>query len=144
MLTKSLLTMSLLAPLAVQSATAEAGSMITDKSYWPSEARRTTDISESRPSLAFAYAPSQRLQAATRPTAAGPKWRYQGGPKSGQVVVGNYRYCIQGDDFGAGDCSFSTYQQCQATASGRTAYCGVNLSFSNAAQTERVRSHRHR
>jgi hypothetical protein len=38
----------------------------------------------------------------------------------------DYRYCIQGDEYGAGECSFSTYQQCQATASGLTAYCGTN------------------
>jgi hypothetical protein len=43
----------------------------------------------------------------------------------------NYPYCIQGDDFpgGAGDCSFSSYAQCQATASGRTAYCEPNRYF---------------
>ncbi len=36
-----------------------------------------------------------------------------------EVAAGDYRYCIQGDDFpgGAGDCSFASYQQCQATAS---------------------------
>jgi len=38
------------------------------------------------------------------------------------VVAHDYRYCIQGDEFsGAGDCSFTTLQQCQATASGRMA-----------------------
>ena len=39
MLTKHLLTISLLLPLVAISATAHAGSTITDKSYWPSEAR---------------------------------------------------------------------------------------------------------
>ena len=36
-----------------------------------------------------------------------------------------YLYCLQGDDYagGAGDCIFSTYAQCQASASGRTASC---------------------
>ena len=41
MLTKHLLTISLLLPLVAISATAYAGSTITDKSYWPSEARQS-------------------------------------------------------------------------------------------------------
>ncbi|MDE5456870.1 DUF3551 domain-containing protein [Bradyrhizobium sp. CSA112] len=49
------------------------------------------------------------------------------------VVASEYRYCLQGDDYaGAGDCGFTSYQQCQATASGRTAYCGVNPYLANA------------
>jgi len=36
-------------------------------------------------------------------------------------AASEYRYCLQGDDYaGAGDCGFTSYQQCQATA-GRTA-----------------------
>jgi len=48
----------------------------------------------------------------------------------------NYPYCIQGDDFagGAGECSFSSYAQCQATASGRTAHCEPNRYFNANAQ----------
>jgi hypothetical protein len=43
------------------------------------------------------------------------------------VSAHEYRYCLQGDDYaGAGDCGFTSYQQCRASASGRTAYCGVN------------------
>jgi hypothetical protein len=44
----------------------------------------------------------------------------------------DYPFCIKGCDFGAdrGDCSFSSYQQCQATASGRDAYCEANPYFS--------------
>jgi hypothetical protein len=40
----------------------------------------------------------------------------------------DYPYCIKGEyyDSGVGDCSFDTYQQCLATASGRRAYCDVN------------------
>jgi hypothetical protein len=36
-----------------------------------------------------------------------------------------------GCDFGAGraDCGFSSYQQCQASASGRVAYCSENPYF---------------
>jgi hypothetical protein len=43
------------------------------------------------------------------------------------VAASEYRYCLQGDDYaGAGDCEFTSYLQCQATASGRTAYCTAN------------------
>ena len=87
MSTKHLLTISLLLPLVAISATAYAGSIITDKSYWPSEARRSTQISTvgSQRDLnsAFAYDRSgTRLQPATSPNEAGSAWRYQGGPKS--------------------------------------------------------------
>ena len=48
----------------------------------------------------------------------------------------DYLYCIQGDDFagGAGECIFATKAQCQAAASGRTAYCTENHNFSATAQ----------
>jgi len=87
MLTKHLRKISLLLPLMAISATAYAGSTITDKSYWPSEARPTAQISTvgSQRDLnsAFAYDRSApRLQPATSPNEAGSAWRYQGGPKS--------------------------------------------------------------
>jgi hypothetical protein len=48
----------------------------------------------------------------------------------------DYPYCIQGDDFagGAGECIFSTRAQCQAAASGRTAFCTENPHFGANAQ----------
>jgi len=37
------------------------------------------------------------------------------------------RYCLQGRKWGyPGNCLFSTYEQCMATASGTNAYCGIN------------------
>jgi len=47
----------------------------------------------------------------------------------------NMPFCIKGCDFGGGtgDCSFSTYQQCQATASGRDATCAANPYFNAKA-----------
>jgi hypothetical protein len=37
------------------------------------------------------------------------------------------RYCLQGKIWGyPGNCLFSTYEQCMATASGTLAYCGLN------------------
>ena len=84
MLKKTLLTITLLAAL---SATAQAGSTISDKSYWPSEARRTTQAvtvtSQSDVNSAFAYDRSaSEYQPATPPIGGGPEWREQGGPKS--------------------------------------------------------------
>ena len=54
----------------------------------------------------------------------------------GPASANDYAYCIQGDDYagGAGECSFTSKAQCQATASGRTAYCSENRNFSATAQ----------
>ena len=87
MSTKHLLTISLLLPLAAISATAHAGSTISDKSYWPNEARRSAQISvvgsQRDLNAAFAYdQPVSRLQPATNHNERGSAWRYQGGPKS--------------------------------------------------------------
>ena len=48
----------------------------------------------------------------------------------------DYPYCIQGDEYAgaAGECIFTTRAQCQATASGRMAYCAENRYFSANAQ----------
>ena len=83
MLKKHLLTISLLLPLVAISATAHAGSTISDKSYWPSEARKSAQYrTVGSPSDVFAYEPAgSRLQPATVTNEVGPAWRYQGGPK---------------------------------------------------------------
>ncbi len=84
---KNLLTISLLLPLMAASASAYAGSTITDKSYWPNEARQSvqarTGSSQGDLNSAFAYdrTPS-RLQPAPNSNDGGSAWRYQGGPKS--------------------------------------------------------------
>jgi len=53
---------------------------------------------------------------------------------TGSTPVAANRFCLHGDDYSAaGDCEFASYQQCHATASGRTAYCDVNPYFANAA-----------
>jgi len=52
------------------------------------------------------------------------------------------RYCLQGRQWGyPGNCQFSTYGQCQATASGTGAYCGINPRYAHARQ--RHGGHRH-
>lgn len=81
MLTKSLLTIAVLAAL---SASAQAGSTISDRSYWPNEARQGTqsNASQQGPVSAFAYDRAPSAQPATSPTVGASGWRYQGGPKS--------------------------------------------------------------
>lgn len=82
MLKRSLLAISLVLPLAALSATAHAGSTITDKSYWPNEARRTAQ------SAIYAQDPGRSAIVYDRraPIVAPAiedqsAWRYQGGPK---------------------------------------------------------------
>jgi len=46
---------------------------------------------------------------------------------SGPAAAIDYPYCIQGGGWGyPGDCSYRSYAECMATASGRVVYCGVN------------------
>ena len=58
----------------------------------------------------------------------------------------NYPFCIKGCDFGAGrgDCIFSSYQQCQATASGRDATCDANPYYSANAELQPNRNRQSR
>jgi hypothetical protein len=45
------------------------------------------------------------------------------------------RYCLQGRPWGyPGNCLFSSYAQCMATASGTLAYCGINPRYAFARQ----------
>ena len=51
------------------------------------------------------------------------------------------RYCLQGRTWGyPGNCQFSNYAQCAASASGTDAYCGINPQYADAPQ--RKRAHR--
>jgi hypothetical protein len=38
----------------------------------------------------------------------------------------NFPFCLKGCSFGYNDCNFTSYQQCQASASGLTAWCEAN------------------
>jgi Protein of unknown function (DUF3551) len=62
------------------------------------------------------------------------------------AAAGELAYCIKGCDFGAGDCSFTSLAQCQASASGRDATCAANPYFNATAalQTDRGRPSRRR
>jgi hypothetical protein len=45
------------------------------------------------------------------------------------------QYCLQGRQWGyPGNCQFSTYAQCMATASGTDAYCGINPQYAFARE----------
>ena len=45
------------------------------------------------------------------------------------------KYCLQGAGWGyPGNCEFSSYQQCMATASGTGADCGINPRYAFAHQ----------
>ena len=54
----------------------------------------------------------------------------------------DFPFCIKGCDFaaGRGDCSFSSLQQCRATASGRDASCAENPYFNAKAELQPARS----
>jgi Protein of unknown function (DUF3551) len=46
---------------------------------------------------------------------------------SAPAAAYDYPYCVQGRGIGIpGDCSYQTYAQCMASASGRGLYCNVN------------------
>jgi hypothetical protein len=55
-----------------------------------------------------------------------------------------FPFCIKGCDFGGGsgrgDCSFSSYAQCQASAAGRTAWCDANPYYGARAELQPTRS----
>ena len=87
MLKRPILAISFLLRLMAISTAAHASSTITDKSYWPGEARPTmenaTGSSQSDFNSAFAYdGLLGGSQPATNATAAASAWRYEGGPKS--------------------------------------------------------------
>jgi len=86
MFKRPILAISFLLRLMAISTAAQAGSTITDKSYWPGEARQATEnvtgSSQSDLNFAFAY---DRAASPLQPmmnTSDRSGWRYHGGPKS--------------------------------------------------------------
>jgi hypothetical protein len=56
----------------------------------------------------------------------------------------DYPYCLQGSGVGIpGDCSYRSYAQCMASASGRRAYCNINPRVAFGQQQRRVRTYRY-
>ena len=59
---------------------------------------------------------------------------------SAPAAAYDYPYCVQGRGIGIpGDCSYQTYAQCMASASGRGLYCNVNPRAALNKQQRRVR-----
>jgi hypothetical protein len=49
---------------------------------------------------------------------------------SSPLPTGPNSYCLQGDIWGyPGECQFSSYAQCMATASGTFSYCRINPQY---------------
>ena len=65
-------------------------------------------------------------------------------PAGGPAAARDFPFCLKGCDFGNGDCSFVSYQQCQATAAGRDAWCDVNPSFHQGREPQPNRYSRRR
>ncbi|WP_213289584.1 DUF3551 domain-containing protein [Bradyrhizobium sp. sGM-13] len=62
---------------------------------------------------------------------------------SSPAAAYDYPYCLQGRTIGIpGDCSYSSYGQCMASASGRGLYCNVNPRFAFGQQQRRMRVYR--
>ena len=58
---------------------------------------------------------------------------------AGDARAGPDSYCLQGRQWGyPGNCQFSSYAQCMATASGTDAYCGINPQTAFARQRRGV------
>jgi hypothetical protein len=54
---------------------------------------------------------------------------------SGPAAARDYPYCLRGGGYGyTGDCTYTSYGQCLASASGRTAWCDVNPLFAFGEQ----------
>src|SRR6201995_6090813 len=52
------------------------------------------------------------------------------GTAPASAVGTRYPFCIQGDQYpGLSNCTFTSYEQCEATASGRFLYCIANPYF---------------
>ena len=63
------------------------------------------------------------------------------GPTPAAAIV--YPWCIQGGGWGVpGDCSYRSYAQCMAAASGRRVYCNINPRVAFGQQPRREHYYR--
>ena len=61
---------------------------------------------------------------------------------SAPAAAYDYPYCLQGRGVGIpGDCSYQTYEQCQASASGRALTCNINPRVAFGAQRRAPRGY---
>ena len=67
------------------------------------------------------------------------------GAAPAQAVGTRYPFCIQGRDYpGLSNCTFTSYEQCKATASGRYLYCVENPYYNPGEPDPRAYRSRHR
>jgi hypothetical protein len=67
------------------------------------------------------------------------------GTAPASAVGTRYPFCIQGDEFpGLSNCTFASYEQCQATASGRRLYCIANPYYNAAGEPRGYQGRNHR
>jgi hypothetical protein len=61
-------------------------------------------------------------------------------PAAAENPAGDGAFCIRGFTYGGagglGDCSFSSYAQCRATASGQEAWCLANPYYNGNVETQ--------
>ena len=82
--------------------------------------------------LLFAIVSASLILVSTASTSSAGQRQYRHGYIAPSVPV---RYCLQGRIWGyPGNCQFATYEQCMATASGTSAYCGIDPSYAFAYQ----------
>ena len=63
---------------------------------------------------------------------------------SGPAAARDYPYCLQSRGVGIpGDCSYASYAQCRASASGRNADCNINPRVAFSEQRYRWRGPRY-
>jgi hypothetical protein len=66
------------------------------------------------------------------------------GTAPAEAVGTRYPFCIQGNEYpGLSNCSFTSYEQCQASASGRFLYCVANPYFNAGERDPRAHRGRH-
>jgi hypothetical protein len=60
-----------------------------------------------------------------------------------EAVGSRYPFCLQGDEFpGLSNCTFTSYQQCQASASGRFLSCVANPYYAGGGEPRGYRERR--
>ena len=94
---------------------------------------------------------SLKALAATRMAALlaiGVLANFDAAPAAAGNPAGDGAFCIRGFVYGGagglGDCSFSSYAQCKATASGQEAWCLANPYYNGGTETQRDRTSRRR
>ena len=64
---------------------------------------------------------------------------------AGPAAAYDYPYCLSSRGYGyPGECSYRTYEQCQASASGRDGYCNINPAAAYRQEQQPRRKRRYR